>query len=390
MPEFGRQSFTVMFAGGGSGGHLMPGLSVAQDLRRRYADACRIVFVGSTKALEPKLVTGYGFEFVALPSMKRPGELTDVPGWLSRCAGGLLGARRLVKKVKPDVVVSLGGYAALAPGFAAVLINVPLVVMEQNSIPGKVSKALSKWAEEVYVPWPKMEDQFARPERVFVTGNPIRDDLRCSRNRVRAQQFGLSPSKRTLLVMGGSQGSAFLNRAVLDTLPRLEAESQWLQILHSTGDGEHKDVLDAYKRSRIEAVALPFIEDMASAYAAADLALCRAGGTTLAELTALGLPGVLVPLPTAANNHQRKNASRVAGEGAAFIVDQNDIKPAQLAGILLNLLRNEACLSRARAASLRLGRPGATQAVAERLIKLLSVPVAPVMKVPQAVVAAEV
>lgn len=389
MPQT-ENTFSVMFAGGGTGGHLMPGLSVAQELRRRFGDACRIVFVGSTKALEPKLVNGYGFEFAALPSMKRPNKIGDMPAWMGRCAGGLLGARKLIKEISPDVAVSLGGYAALAPGFAAVFRGIPLVVMEQNSIPGRVSSLLSKWAREVYVPWPRMEDQFPHPERVFTTGNPIRNDLQCSHNRGRAKQFGLSPSKRTLLVMGGSQGSSFLNRAVLDILPQLRKESEWLQVLHSTGEAEHAAIAAAYRDSGIQAAAMPYIDDMASAYASSDLAICRAGGTTLAELTALGVPAVLVPLPTAANDHQRKNASRIAGEGAAFIVEQNDIRPEQLSGILLNLLKNEDCLSRAGAASLRLGRPGATQAVVERLLKLVRPKCAPSEKVEKSFVTAEV
>lgn len=371
MSEPDRKTFTVLFAGGGTGGHLMPGLSVAQELRRRFGDSCRVVFAGSTKALEPKLVGGYGFEFVALPSMKRPGEARAVPAWLGRCAGGLLGARRLMTRLRPNLVVSLGGYAALAPGLAAAVSDVPLAVMEQNSIPGKVNKVLSKWAEEVYVPWPRMEKLFPHPERVFVTGNPIRDDLIGERNRRKAERFGLSPNKRTLLVMGGSQGSRFLNRVVLDALPQFEAEANWFQVLHSTGDVEHANVRAAYERSRVQAEAKPFIDDMASAYASCDLVLCRAGGTTLAELTALGVPAVLAPLPTAANDHQRSNASRVAGEGAAFIVEEKEVQPAQLAGIVLSLLRNEACLSRTRAASLRLGRPNATRAVADRLVRMV-------------------
>ncbi len=375
MAETASKIFTILFAGGGSGGHLMPGLSVAQDLRRRFGDSCRLLFVGSTKALESRLVASGGFEFLSLPSVKKPELARDVPAWLGRCAGGLFGGRRLIGRIAPDLVVSLGGYAALAPATAAVIQDVPLVVMEQNAIPGKVNYFLSKWAEEVYVPWPRMEALFWRPERVIVTGNPIRDELLHRPRKGEAESFGLSSRKRTLLVMGGSQGSRFLNRVVVDALPRLDSEANRLQILHSTGEGDHEEVRAAYGRHRLQASVHRFIEDMASAYAVCDLALCRAGGTTLAELTALGVPAVLAPLPTAANDHQRRNASYAAGAGAAFIVEENEVGPGQLAAIVLRLLANESCLARARAASLRLGRPAATQTVADRLLERLSVPV---------------
>jgi len=186
-----------------------------------------------------------------------------------------------------------------------------------------------------------------------------------------AEQFGLCPEKKTLLVMGGSQGAQSINRGVIGLLPRLETEAPWLQILHSTGEFGYAESRDAYAKSGVQAAVFPFIEDMGAAYALCDLALCRAGGTTMAELTALGVPAVLVPLPTAANDHQRRNASFAAGAGAALLVDQGDFTADRLMTILTNLFSNEECLVRMRAASLRLGRPAATRNVANRLVGLL-------------------
>ena len=249
--------------------------------------------------------------------------------------------------------------------------SIPVAVMEQNAIPGKTNKLLAWWAREVYVPWPGIESMFAYPERVLVTGNPVRADLLKPRGRQAAAQFGLDPHKKTLLVMGGSQGAQFINRTVTEALPRLEAEASWFQLLHGAGALNYEEVKKAYEGRKLQASVLPFIEDMAAAYASCDLVLCRAGGTTLAELTALGVPAVVVPLPLAANDHQRRNASAVAGAGAALLMDQADMAGGRLMSVLLNLINNESCLARMRAASLRLGRPGAALNVVKRLVGLL-------------------
>ncbi len=363
-------SFTVLFAGGGTGGHLIPGLSVATELRRRFPE-CRLVFVGTHGQLERDIVGDRGFEFVSLPTVKWYGSPLNAPAWAVRSTGGLLAARKVLARVRPDLVASLGGHAAFAPSVAAVLGDVPLVLMEQNALPGKVNRFLSVWAEEVYVPWSDMERYFARADRVHVTGNPIRTELIGRRIRGAAWRFGLSPRKATLLVVGGSQGSQAINRAVIASLPRLEAEASWLQILHSAGKTGYEETLRAYEGYRIQAAVYPFIDDMAAAYTVADLALCRAGGTTLAELSAVGVPAVLVPLPIAANNHQRRNASMAAGGGAALIVDQADLTADRLPGLLLSLLRNASCLARMRGSSLRLGRPDAARYVADRIVGVL-------------------
>lgn len=372
MPEpGGNGEFTVLFAGGGTGGHLTPGLSVAQELQRRYPE-CRAVFAGTSRPIERRIVEQHGFNFFALPSVKFEGSALATPSWALRLTRGLLSAWRFLPQVRPDLVVSLGCYAALPPAISAALRNVPLVVMEQNATPGKANRLLSWWAREVYVPWPGTEMSFAHPERVHVTGNPVRADFLDKRHcRKLAQRFGLSPRKRTLLVLGGSQGARAVNRAIMDSVKRFQCEAPWLQVLHSAGETDCDTVRAAYKQQRIEAAVFPYIEDMASAYSLCDLAVCRAGGTTLAELTALGVPAVLVPHPFAAHDHQRRNASFVAGGGGAIIADEADLSNGKLGEILLDLLGNEPCLRRMRQASIRIGRPAAARNVADRLFALL-------------------
>lgn len=363
---------TVLFAGGGTGGHLLPGLSVAQELRRMHGNRVRAVFAGTDNGMERGMVEARGFEFAGLPNMRLDRSLLGMPRWAFRSVGGLVGARRLVTRLTPDVAVSLGGHAALAPSVAAVLAGIPLALMEQNAIPGKTNRWLSWWAAEAYAPWSGIEPMFARPERVRVTGNPIRTELMQRPGREEAAAtFGLDPSRRTLLVMGGSLGALAVNRAVVDALPHLEAEADRVQILHGTGKVSYDEVRAGYDGRRVRSAVLPFIEDMGAAYAACDLVLCRAGGTSLAELTALGIPAVLVPLPIAANDHQRRNAQVVAGAGAALVLEQEDLDGRRLAAFLLNLLDNALCLTRMRAASLALGRPNAAAEIAQRLTDLL-------------------
>ena len=367
----GNGKFTVLFAGGGTGGHLTPGLSVAQEMQRLRPE-CRAVFAGTSRPLERRIVEGNGFEFFALPSVRYEGSALAAAGWVWRMSRGLASAWRFLPRVKPSLVVSLGCYAAVPPAISGVLRNVPLVVMEQNAIPGRANRLLSWWAREVYVPWPGTEGSFAHPERVQVTGNPVRAGLlEKRRSRRLAVRFGLSPRKRTLLVLGGSQGARAVNRAIVASLARFESEAPWLQVLHSTGELDYEFVRAAYGKRKIEAAVFPYIEDMASAYALCDLAVCRAGGTTLAELTALGVAAVLVPHPYAARDHQRRNASLVAGEGGAIIADESDFAAGKLTGVLLELLRNEPCLKRMRQASMRLGRQSAARHVAERIFGLL-------------------
>ncbi len=370
MSADAQGTFTILFAGGGTGGHLMPGLSVAEELRRRYPQS-RLVFVGASSALEKRMVERRRFEFRALPCMKFSGSFLSMPGWVARTSGGLWAARRLVAELEPQVIVSLGGHAALAPSLAGVLAGIPLAVMEQNALPGKVSRILSMWAREVYAPWPGTEEHFRNPSRVIVTGNPVRGDLPRPRSPELAARFGLDPHKKTLLIACGSLGAQAVNRAVIAALRRLEAEKSWLQVLHSTGEVSYEETRAAYAQCALQSAVLPFIEEMPAAYALCDLALCRAGGTTLAELTVQGVAAVVVPLPSAANDHQRKNASHIAGAGAAFLLDQADLSGEQLATALLNLLGNEETLQRMRAASLLVGRPNATENVVARLIGLL-------------------
>jgi len=362
-----------LFCGGGTGGHLTPGLSVAEEVRKRFPQS-RLVFVGTGREREAEWVHEHGFEFRTLPASPWGPSPWRAARFALRTTGGLFAAMRLLKELRPDAVVGLGGYGALAPGLAAAIRRVPLALMEQNAIPGKANRVLSHWASAVYCAWGAAVPHLKHPERAVVSGNPIRPALRSGLAARAPEKFGLSPAKRTLLVIGGSQGSAAVNAAVCEALLHLDDCAPWLQVLHAAGAVTYERVRQAYDRCRVQHAALPFIRDMASAYATADLVIGRAGGTTLAEITAAGLPALLVPLPIAADDHQTANARILEQAGAAVIIPQERLEPLDLARRVRELMLDEARRDRMAQASRGLGVPEAARTVANRIIHFIQEP----------------
>lgn len=366
-PSLERPCF--LFCGGGTGGHLTPGLSVAEEIKRRLPEA-RLVFAGTGRFGEREWVLRHGFDFVQ--SSSAPWGLGPVraPRFFARNAAGFLASLVGQARLAPRAVIGLGGYGSLAPGVAAVAMMRPLVLLEQNAVPGKANRVLSRWAREVYCAWEESASGLRRPERAIATGNPIRRALRERETTGAAERFGLDPEKQTLFVMGGSQGAAAVNRSVVGALEGLRGCADWLQVLHATGQPTFEEVRAAYQTSGIRHCVTPFIQDMASAYAVADLVLCRAGGTSLAEITDAGLPSVLIPLPIAAHDHQSANARLVEQAGAAVAVGQDALTPEGTAGLVREILGDSERLEAMSAASRRVGRPEAAETVAERLLAL--------------------
>ena len=359
-----------LLCGGGTGGHLTPGLSVAEELRRRLPEA-RLVFAGTGRGREREWVERHGFEFYRLPAAPWGVHPVKAAAFATRTAVGVMSALYLETRVAPDMVIGLGGYGALAPGLAAVMTGRPLALLEQNAYPGKANRLLSKWAREVHCAWDVAAEHFQYPDRVRATGNPIRRALRENPDRKAAEKFGLSPDKRTLLVLGGSQGAAAVNFALIEALDLMADCAPWLQILHSAGYITYEEVRGAYEDTPIRHCVLPFIDDMASAYAVADFAISRAGGTSLAEITAAGLPSALVPLPIAANDHQRANARVLKEAGAAIVVEQSELTAECVNELARTLIRDEQALARMAKASRALGAPDAAETIVDHLLRTL-------------------
>ncbi|MFW6108216.1 MAG: undecaprenyldiphospho-muramoylpentapeptide beta-N-acetylglucosaminyltransferase [bacterium] len=358
----------IAFAGGGTGGHLFPGLSLAQELHRRDP-AGHLLFLCTDRDGTYGGLTEPWLEVAVLPGSNQ--------GALPRRLAGLLpaagGALRQLLRFRPDLVVGLGGYGSLAPVLCARVLGIPSLLLEQNVVPGRANRLLARLADEVACQWAESARYFDPRRKVSVTGNPIRTGIRRAPRAEAAAALGLDPSAPTLLVMGGSQGARPLNNRIVDALPHFAEAGLPVQFVHLAGRADRERVAAAYAEQGLRAAVRGFLDDMALAYGACDLALSRAGGTSIAELTALGIPALLVPLPHAADDHQRLNARVLEYQGAALVVEQDELTAPGLARHVVHLLDDPERLRHMAARSRAVGVPRAASVVADHVEAVLSV-----------------
>lgn len=367
----------VVMSGGGTGGHLYPALAIADGLRAQRPDA-RIVFVGARRGLEARVLPERGEEHVLLPvSGIDRRRLMSVPVALTGLLVGLARTVALFNSVRPEVVVVTGGYAGAAAGIAAGIMGIPLVLQEQNSVPGLVTRLLTRFASRVHVAYPEAIGRLPiGTSRCVVSGNPVRARSSLPRSEAR-RQFGVPESTTVTFITGGSQGSLALNRGVtayVEGVVRGEVpRPSLLHLLWATGTRHFGGVESAlHAAGAPEWVhALPYVEDMPAALAAADLALSRAGAMTTAEFMNQGLPAILVPLPTAAEDHQMQNARALEAAGAARVLPEPDLTPARLADEFALMTGEPTRLEAMRSAALGRARPDATADIARDLLTWL-------------------
>lgn len=350
----------ILLTTGGTGGHIFPALAVAEALRARHP-GIRILFVGSQYGPEARLAAQAGVEFAGLPVRGLVGR-----GWRGIAAAARMPAAcgqavRLIRRFRPDAAAGFGGYAAFAPLLAARLCGVPCVLHEQNAVAGASNRLLGRLAGTVCLSLEGTRG-FA-PEKCVLTGNPVRAAVAAVGERPRAF------THRRLLIMGGSQGAHALNVYVMEQLARLREAG--VEVRHQTGKADCEAVRAAYAAAGFpEECVSPFIDDMASVYAWADVALCRAGATTVAELCAAGLPAVLVPFPHAAHDHQRGNAVALSRVGAARWLAEERMREEGLLEGVIRLLDAPDERRRMSEAARRAARPQAAEAVCEVLERL--------------------
>lgn len=351
---------TFLFAGGGSGGHLFPGIAVAEEILRRDPGS-RIVFAGSDRGIEKAILARTGWRHVALSvsayalSARRP-----VRSSLS-LGSAVRGALRLIDETRPEAVIGLGGFASVPVAAAARVRAVPVVLLEQNVVPGRATSLISRWADEVCVSFAETIPMLPRGVRCRVTGNPVRREV----------LRRLPPRSRrgeTLLILGGSQGAVGLNGMAVSAIRTLRERVRGWRVVHQTGERDVERVRAAYAEMEVEAEVAAFFDDLPARYANAALAVSRAGATTLAELACLGVPAVLVPYPGAVRDHQARNAEYYAALGAAVMVSEGDRAGERLAVALSGLSSEPSQLSRMSAAMGRCAKPDATAAVADVLV----------------------
>jgi len=351
----------VIIAGGGTGGHVFPGIAVGRALRA--LGHTEILFVGTPQGLEAEAVPRAGFAFEAIRARQvRGGGLRRalIGGIAALLAVGA--ALRTIRRFRPQVVVGVGGYASVPLVIAARLARVPTLLLEQNVIPGATNRLLGRFAQRVCTSFRETATSFPGA-RVVCTGNPVREEVLAVAAARAARPA--AAERLVLLVVGGSGGAHRLNVAAVEAMARLAGRSR-LRIVHQTGAADAEETRRRYAEVGADAEVQPFFTDMAALYDEADLVLCRAGATTIAELLVVGLPAILVPYPYAADDHQRRNAEAVQAVGAATLILDRDLTPERLADALARLLDDADRRREMGAAARALARPEAGRLVAEQ------------------------
>lgn len=354
----------IVIAGGGTGGHLYPGIAVARELLRRRPDAV-ITFAGTARGIESRVVPREGFELDVLRSTGLKGmSRTALVRGLSLLPLSALDAWRILSRRRPDLVIGVGGYSSGPVLALAAARRIPTLLLEQNAVPGFTNRTLARVVSAAAVTFESTVGYFGR--RGFVAGNPVRPGFFAER----AQDAAREPLR--VLIFGGSQGSHAINVACVEAAPLLAAGGRRLAVTHQTGEHDLELVRDAYRRAGLDARVEPFLFTMEHEVTTADLVISRAGATTIAELAAAGTPAVLVPLPTAADDHQRRNAELLAQAGAVEVIEQQDLTGPVLAARVLALAADPGRLDAMAGAARRLARPDAATLIVDRALELAS------------------
>ena len=357
----------VLVAVGMTGGHIIPGIAVAEELKA-LDSGCQVVFAGTGRGRAKDLVARAGYNFIAV----------GVRGWVGVGTKGkmlflllmaisLAAAFLALLRERPQVVVGTGSYATVPFAVSALLMGIPTVLLEQNVVPGKATKLLSHFAREVHVAYGESVQHLGRRAKVIVSGNPVRGSLFVSDRKSSMREFDLDENLKTGLVFGGSRGARSINRAFADAAHVLSKHDE-LQFIVQTGEDDLQWVSESCTKAKLKAYIAPFIHGMEKAYACADIVVCRAGATTVAELTALGLPSILIPYPYSAGGHQEKNARILQDAGASVLVYDRRLTGETLASLIFKTLKSEARLESMAAAAKALGRRDAGRSIAQSIL----------------------
>ena len=355
----------LLVAGGGTGGHLFPGIAVADEVIRRGGG--EVLFVGTNRGIETRAVpaAGYALETLAVSGLKRMGMVGTLRG-LFRLPLAVAKSFAILRRFKPEVVLGVGGYASGPMVLAAALLGYPTAIQEQNSAPGITNRVLGKLVRAVFIAF---EDaaRFFPARKIQLLGNPVRQKIVAALERAGAATA--TSEKLRVLVVGGSQGARAVSDLVTAAATALCATGVDFALVHQTGNTDLERIQERYRALGLaeRVVVKAFIDDMATAYAEADIVVARAGALTLAELAIAGRPAILIPLPTAADDHQRKNAEHFASAGAAVALDQCNARAEDLATVIAGLAKDAAKRTDMGAAMRVLARPQAAQAIVDRL-----------------------
>lgn len=363
----------VILSGGGTGGHIYPALTIADQLKKIHPEI-EITFIGTRQGLEKDIVPRYGYtlKYIEVAGFRRSLSL-DTFRSAGKLMKGLYDAYRLIDKIRPDLVIGTGGYVCGPVVFMAALKNIPTCIQEQNAMPGVTNKILSHYVKKVFLGYKEAGKYFySRADKVY-TGNPIRTEILSCEKAAATAELGLDPSKKTILVSGGSRGARSINNAMLEA-ELLLSDRHDVQVLHVTGDANYEQYMKDIKAKGgvgDNIIIKPYLHNMPVALAAADLAVFRAGAIGLAELMAKGIPSVLIPYPYATANHQEFNARAIEANGAAKVILDKDVTGDSILEIVEHLLVHEGKLKEMRQAALALGKPEAAEVIARQALALI-------------------
>jgi UDP-N-acetylglucosamine--N-acetylmuramyl-(pentapeptide) pyrophosphoryl-undecaprenol N-acetylglucosamine transferase len=348
----------VIIAGGGTGGHIFPGLAIAEEFKNRN-ERTEVIFVGTEYGIEARVIPreGYTIKFLRAEGIVGVSVLKKIRAIIKMFLS-VIDSYRIIRTVRPDIVIGVGGYASGAIVFISSLMSIPTMILEQNSIPGLTNKILGKFVNAICTTYQESISFFPKA-KTFLTGNPIRIHILKGDTDSGYKLFSLDRDLFTVFIFGGSSGARSINITVIDALNYLYDLKDKIQFLHQTGISDYEKTRELYRKYGFKGTITPFIYQMGEAYAVADLVISRAGATTLAELTALGKPALLIPYPYAAGHHQEMNARKLLEMGAARMILNSKLKGESLAQDIKELYMHETLRAEMQRNSRALGRPDA-------------------------------
>jgi UDP-N-acetylglucosamine--N-acetylmuramyl-(pentapeptide) pyrophosphoryl-undecaprenol N-acetylglucosamine transferase len=361
-----KNEIRIIIAGGGTGGHLFPGIAVAKEIEKRHSEA-NIRFVIGRRKMESEILSRLGYPQEAIQVKGIKGR-----GWREVCMAlfslpySLFQSFSILNRCKPHLVLGMGGYSAGPVCVAARIMGIPTAIHEQNSFPGLTNRLLARIVNRVFISW-EISGEYLSGPTPCLTGNPVREELVAV-----AEAYKKTTPGFTVLVVGGSLGACAVNKAFVAALQILKTEGKMPNVIHQSGEMDYDRVVRDYEERGLEGDIVPFIQDMGPAYGQADLVIGRAGATTIAELAALGKPSILVPYPFAANRHQEINAEMLAQEGGARMILQKDLDGEILSGLIMNYMDDERALKEMGKCAARVGRRNAAKVIVDHLEEMRS------------------
>ena len=352
----------VIIAGGGTGGHVFPAISIAEEMLRRNGGN-EVLFVGTDQGIEKRILPemGYRVEFINSRGIVGKSFFQKVAAMIS-ILGAMLSSLRILRDFRPDAVIGVGGYASGPTLLCAAMSSIPTAICEQNCVPGLANRILSRFVGKIFITFEESKEHLPA-EKTVLTGNPIRHDLA----RGAAEKKTRQNAPRNVFVLGGSQGARKLNEIVPLSLGKLDER---VNVTHQTGEAQAESVRETYRQLGISAEVFGFTDDMSRVYEKTDLVICRAGSGTLSEITAFGIPSILVPLPSSTHDHQLKNAKVLESNAAAVVIEEKELSVEGLCAVMEKTLE-QTTLGRMAENSKKLARPHAAREIANEIERII-------------------